>query len=177
MEKEQLKELISEGLSTRELAYKLNTCQSNIKYWLKKYNLKTLFNQYNKGYHQEITEKVCPVCNQTKPVNEFYPRRGRIGYAGYCKKCDNEYTQKRIVNTKIKMILYKGGHCVDCDLPLEKSHYSVFDFHHTNHSEKDPNFKHIRSHNWERIKKEIDKCILLCSNCHRLRHALGNTED
>jgi len=39
------------------------------------------------------------------------------------------------------------------------------DFHHTNSKEKDFKISGI-SVSWERIKKELDKCVLVCKNCH-----------
>jgi predicted HNH restriction endonuclease len=69
------------------------------------------------------------------------------------------------------MINYKGGKCERCPLKLEDSHYSVFEFHHTNPKEKDINFKRIKMFKWGKIKNEIDKCMLVCSNCHRIIHA------
>lgn len=69
------------------------------------------------------------------------------------------------------MVKYKGGECERCKLKLEDTHYSVFDFHHINSEEKDPNFGKIKFQKWEVIKEEIDKCQLLCSNCHRITHA------
>jgi len=48
----------------------------------------------------------------------------------------------------------------------------ALEFHHRNPSEKEFNVSskgHSRS--WERVKKEIEKCDLLCANCHREIHA------
>ena len=63
-------------------------------------------------------------------------------------------------------IAYKGGRCTICG--YDKSP-AGFDFHHVDPQEKDFT---ISSHmtSWERIKKEIDKCVLLCANCHREVH-------
>jgi hypothetical protein len=69
------------------------------------------------------------------------------------------------------MIEYKGGQCERCRLNLNDTHYAVFDFHHIDPSEKDDNFKKIKFQKWEKIKQEIDKCMLVCSNCHREIHA------
>jgi len=55
-------------------------------------------------------------------------------------------------------------------LKLENSHYCVYDFHHLDPLTKDKNFDTIKSKSWEKVKEEIDKCQLLCSNCHRLAH-------
>jgi 5-methylcytosine-specific restriction endonuclease McrA len=61
-----------------------------------------------------------------------------------------------------------GLRCVDCGFV---GHHSQMDFHHLDPTKKDKNIGHlIWQRTWEKIKEEIDKCILLCSNCHRLRH-------
>ena len=70
------------------------------------------------------------------------------------------------------MIKYKGSKCNDCPLTLENSHPNVFEFHHLNPNEKDIDWKHIKVKKWDTIKIELDKCVLLCANCHRLRHAI-----
>ena len=68
--------------------------------------------------------------------------------------------------TKIKLIQYKGGECEICD--YKKSIWAL-EFHH-----KDPNEKDFgisgKSWSFERLKKEVDKCILVCSNCHQEIH-------
>jgi 5-methylcytosine-specific restriction endonuclease McrA len=47
------------------------------------------------------------------------------------------------------------------------------DFHHTNPKSKDINPGDMvgSGWSWERMMKEIDKCIVLCANCHRKVHA------
>jgi hypothetical protein len=81
-------------------------------------------------------------------------------------KCKNKYfVDRRRLELKFKAVQYKGGRCEICGhtgLP------AVFDFHHLDPSLKsfsisaDP---HTRS--WAKVKEEIDKCQLLCANCHR----------
>jgi predicted transcriptional regulator len=171
MEKEILEKLIESGLSQREIAFKLECSQSNIKYWLRKHGLKTTCKKYNKKIREN---KYCPKCKKIKSINEFYKRTNRDSWGGYCKECSNNYHTERVRDVKIKMINYKGGQCVDCGLKLCDSHYSVFDFHHIDSTTKDPNFSKIKYQNWNKIKEEIEKCELLCSNCHRIKHALIN---
>jgi hypothetical protein len=57
---------------------------------------------------------------------------------------------------------YKGGCCERCG--YNKSN-SVLQFHHLNPQEKDFNIGN-KSYSFERIKKEVDKCIMVCANCH-----------
>lgn len=169
MNKDTLEKLINLNFSQRDIATHLNISQSNIKYWLRKFNLKTNHSQYNE---KKLTEKYCPKCKTVKSIDEFYRSNTRKNGNSHCKKCSNELTTERQIKMKIRMIEYKGGQCNKCKLKLVDCHYSVFDFHHINPNSKDINFKHIKSQKWDKIKKEIDNCELLCSNCHRIKHAL-----
>ena len=66
-------------------------------------------------------------------------------------------------------IKYKGGKCALCGY---KKCEQGLEFHHFNSSKKDFGISakgYTRS--WRTIKEELDKCILLCSNCHREVHA------
>lgn len=86
-----------------------------------------------------------------------------------CKKCATEAVSKRRRVVKIKAIEYKGGACSQCG--YDKS-YEALDFHHLNPDEKDFNISHNgHTRSWESTKKELDKCILICANCHREIHA------
>ena len=49
--------------------------------------------------------------------------------------------------------------------------YCVFQFHHSDRENKKFTISNkLSDGNWEEIKKEAEKCVLLCSNCHRKRH-------
>lgn len=72
-------------------------------------------------------------------------------------------TRKR--NKKIKAVTYKGGKCSKCG--YEKC-MKALEFHHLIPEEKGYDLNHAKIDKpWEILKKELDKCILLCSNCHR----------
>jgi len=63
---------------------------------------------------------------------------------------------------KQELVEYKGGCCEVCG--YNKS-IQVLQFHHIDPNEKDFNISG-RSYSFERLKKEVDKCIMVCSNCH-----------
>lgn len=63
---------------------------------------------------------------------------------------------------KIELVKYKGGKCECCG--YDKS-VSVLQFHHLDLKEKDFTIGGS-SYGFERLKKEVDKCIMVCANCH-----------
>ena len=66
-------------------------------------------------------------------------------------------------------IEYKGGKCERCSY---QRCLDALEFHHLDSSKKDFGISdrgYTRS--WKRIREEIEKCILLCANCHREIHA------
>jgi hypothetical protein len=86
-----------------------------------------------------------------------------------CKKCNVEAVTKRRRKIKLKAVEYKGDKCEICGY---NKCINVFEFHHKDPNEKDFAISHNgHSRSWERVKKEIDKCMLLCANCHREIHA------
>jgi hypothetical protein len=128
--------------------------------------------------------KTCRKCNETKPLSDFgKDSREKDGLHNHCKVCYNIRKRKwhrtsdgeaayqkargRAANKKLRAIEYKGGKCEDCG---GEFHISVFEFHHKDPKEKDGSPAALRNYTWERYKAEIDKCALLCANCHRLRH-------
>ena len=119
--------------------------------------------------------KTCKKCRESKPDNEFYAQqqRGKNGQVWryldpYCKPCRLEYGADRRRQIKEQAVAYLGGKCTDCGLV---DHAVVYDFHHLDPEQKDFSIgKNARV--FTSIQAELDKCILLCSNCHRKRHYL-----
>lgn len=105
-------------------------------------------------------EKECKIHGLT----EFTLTSGRYK----CKKCIVEAVQKRRDKIKQMALYYKGGKCEKCGY---NKCISALEFHHLDSNEKDFSISskgYTRS--WESVKAELDKCILVCSNCHREIH-------
>lgn len=115
-------------------------------------------------------KKICTQCNEEKEFTEFYTKKGRKSQASFCKNCFNQMCMKRWQQIKIKAIIYKGNKCNDCTLEYPKYPSCIFDFHHLDSNYKEFGWGKLRLKSWNKIIKEIDKCVLLCSNCHRIRH-------
>ena len=112
---------------------------------------------------KKITEPMyrCSQCGDENPEN--FP----VGRYTECKKCRNRYNKKALKNNKRRGIDYLGGKCACCG--FDKG-LSAFDFHHINPNHKDANFPRHLYWSWDRLKTELDLCLLMCSNCHRLLH-------
>jgi 5-methylcytosine-specific restriction endonuclease McrA len=77
---------------------------------------------------------------------------------------------------KLRIVLYKkravellGGKCCICG--YDKCIASL-QFHHVNPKNKSTDIKSIICCSWSRIMFELEKCVLLCSNCHEEYHYL-----
>lgn len=70
---------------------------------------------------------------------------------------------------KQKLIDYKGGKCERCG--YNKEYTNAYDFHHINPNEKEFGISYKgRNRAIAVLKREVDKCLLLCANCHREVH-------
>lgn len=122
-----------------------------------------------------------------------HPRRQRTKKCKFCsslitsdktfcsKECYTNGRSRRRVNRPIgyervknfrtalkqQSVDYKGGKCNICGY---SRCIKALEFHHLDPSEKDFSLS-VVSKSFESIKPELDKCVLLCANCHREVHA------
>jgi 5-methylcytosine-specific restriction endonuclease McrA len=81
--------------------------------------------------------------------------------------------KKRRKHIRQQAIAALGGKCQKCGYA---TCLDALEFHHVDESCKDFGISskgYTRS--WDCVKRELDKCTLLCANCHRELHALVNT--
>jgi hypothetical protein len=76
---------------------------------------------------------------------------------------------KRRKKVRSMAVEYKGGKCERCGY---NRCIDALEFHHADPTQKDFNISskgYTRS--WKRVQAELDKCVMLCANCHRETHA------
>ena len=75
--------------------------------------------------------------------------------------------RKRSIMAWVNDIKAQSG-CSSC----EENHPACLDFHHTDPSKKEQEISRMvrAGKGMAKIQKEIDKCVLLCANCHRKQH-------
>lgn len=70
---------------------------------------------------------------------------------------------------KLKCVQHLGGKCESCGYNRCRE---ALEFHHRNPSSKDFSISSAWiGRSWDAIERELDKCLLLCANCHREVHA------
>ena len=84
-----------------------------------------------------------------------------------CKKCCVEAVQRRREKMKKLLIEYKGGKCEICGYDRCKS---ALEFHHVDPNKKKFGIGEGNTRSLDENKKEVDKCVLVCANCHREIH-------
>ena len=118
--------------------------------------------------------KVCTICQKELPIEDFNWRDKKKGIRrSECKSCHTKYMQNRIAEKRKYALQVKEQlGCAKCG---EIRPY-VLDFHHLDPSEKENTVSRLitNTSNIESVKKEIAKCVVLCSNCHREFHYLND---
>ncbi len=109
-----------------------------------------------------ITEKECKICRKTLSITSYYN-----GMAA-CKECHNDRVLQNQRELKKECVDYLGGKCCICG--YNRCQGSL-EFHHKDPEQKDFGLSQKRRHSFDELKKELDKCILVCANCHREIHA------
>lgn len=168
MKYEDIKNEIDKNLSINEIAINFKCSKSNIRYWLKKYNLKTKFtNKINNGWK-------CIICNNSLNGNKRLYCSNNCKQKSHYEKIKNQpntyHNQTiRYLKRKIEFINLLGGKCSNCGY---FKNITALEFHHINPKNKLFSLDSRKLANGNKIKlmDELKKCTLLCSNCHRELH-------
>lgn len=152
-------DLYNSGLTCFEISDKLLIHRTTISRILKKagIEIEKRITEAKLKLQEERGNRVCLICEGDTGVKRKI-----------CMKC---YTNTRRFKIKKWMIEYKGGECIEC----HNSNLDIgcYDFHHLDPKEKDFNLSGLNSAKMslEKVRKELDKCVLLCANCHREKHS------
>jgi len=116
--------------------------------------------------------KECKVCRIVKHEDNFTLLKKGVRHS-YCKSClrqkNLEYNRKnpgrRSPSSSLLIELKNSSNCMECGKSYP--HY-IMDFDHVK-GEKRYNLSQIRNHSLQTVKREIEKCDIVCVNCHRVR--------
>lgn len=147
--------------------------KTTIRYWKKKYGLLSLSQtRASPGSGRSLT---CSMCRQTKTVNDYFSKDGRRS-SSYCKPCHGIWTRDRYRKFKLQCLEYFGRS--SCQICGYDKYIGSLDFHHIDDMSKDFAISDRRKMAFDdTIRDELDKCALLCSNCHGEVHGgLVNVE-
>jgi hypothetical protein len=130
--------------------------------------------------------KTCRVCKKQKDISHFSPSaKNRHGVKTICRPCETEYQKSRLKsnpeyaknqmrNTEKRRFMIrdmirdaKNVPCIDCKVSYP---WMVMDFDHRPGETKVAEVSKLAtSASVQKIRDEIAKCDVVCSNCHRLR--------
>lgn len=117
------------------------------------------FGQHNtKRLHEPSSgENTQCICNQCGREYQYSRRAGHTH-----KLCNSCLQLRRRQRIKERAVEYKGGKCVcGYDRCTAAMH-----FHHIDPKQKEFDISGSANLSWDRIRQELDKCIMLCANCH-----------
>jgi hypothetical protein len=132
--------------------------------------------------------KTCKDCKQQKDFSEFNKKGS--GYQHHCRVCQRKWyknyynsvdkERKRLYSNnvesrdRIRKITRdaRDRPCMDCG---QSYPYYVMDFDHRDPANKEFTVARMVSSNMspEKVLKEIEKCDVVCANCHRIRTHSG----
>lgn len=124
--------------------------------------------------------KYCIKCDKTLSI-ECFSKKGKTR-CHKCKSCQRAYSKEHYQNNRsnhlAKVKKYKNkvrefirdfktiNPCTDC---RNYFHFSMMDFDHLEFESKKFNIANTEHHSFPQIMQELQKCELVCSNCHRFR--------
>lgn len=139
--------------------------------------LKVKYQDLTSEEHAE--KKICPRCKNIINISEISSiALKRRDYT--CKQCKSDYNKKyrqlnkdRVSNNaKLARQKYKNllnEYLIECCV-CGQNNKLVLEFHHIDDKEKEHTIGLMREFSTSKIVNEIEKCIVLCRNCHHLYH-------
>jgi hypothetical protein len=100
----------------------------------------------------------CRICKK-------YYKGGHRQCKGICASCRVSESRRK---KKTELVEYKGGKCIICNY---NKCQQALQFHHKDPSIKEFSLANSGTMDLEKLKNEVDKCLLVCANCHGEIHA------
>jgi 5-methylcytosine-specific restriction endonuclease McrA len=163
LDREQLRALVADGLTLREIAIELGTLINRVHYWIDKYELgptgrgqrATAIRKAREAGVNELSLE-CPVHGETT----FWVGKAAVR----CRKCNSAGVAERRRKVKRLLVAEAGGCCQVCGFDRSQA---ALEFHHLNPATKSFGLGAAGvSRSIARARTEAAKCILLCANCH-----------
>lgn len=127
--------------------------------------------------------KTCSKCKRTKVAGEFNKNSSRKdGLQTFCRPCEKQRKSEYYAKHKQRFVDYARAYkarkrewwnqykqtlsCIRCG----DTRWYVLDFHHRDPASKDFPLSEVDKFGIQRIMKEVEKCDVLCANCHREHH-------
>jgi hypothetical protein len=127
-------------------------------------------------------KKICSKCNIAKALDEFnFRQKSKEIRHAYCKDCGKlltkshyqrnkkQYMDKNLRSLKKRREFVqkmKNKPCADCGIVYP---YYVMDFDHRENETKEFGLHKVTQKALGALKREIEKCDVVCANCHRER--------
>jgi predicted transcriptional regulator len=149
-------------------AYKRRHCKLCENVRLNKYNHAATPLCKQCGYPTRSTyrSELCRPCEMNRLTLERQEQRRAKQEARKRRKV--KHKQQLSLKWKTTAAAERNNTCQRCG--LQSKILSVFDFHHLDPASKNRDFASIRT--WTQYREELQKCVMLCSNCHRIIHWL-----
>jgi transposase-like protein len=166
IDRERLEALVEEGGSIAEIAADVDLSKATVRYWLRRYGLRTLNARHRSSSRLVRAAKEAGLSSVTMSC----PRHGETEFSiegrGYyrCKRCRSDAVTRRRRRVKAILVAEAGGRCTVCGYDRC---VGALSFHHL-----DPREKLLRVSAYgnglslDTLRAEARKCVLLCANCH-----------
>ena len=163
LRREALEPWVSQGLSTREIAGRLNRSQHTVRYWIDRYGLA--------GSHAaRLAERRAALAAGRKTITAICRVHGSTTFLiensgrSRCRQCRQDAVSRRRRKAKAQLVEEAGGHCAICGYD---KYLGALQFHHLDPSQKEFGLGLSgATRSMERARREAAKCALLCANCH-----------
>lgn len=162
MDKEKLQHTLNTTKNLKEIAKEFNISITTVRYWISKHEIKK---ENTCLENCLVCAKKCKklYCSLTCKKKDYYENNKE-----HLKTISKEYCKNNREIFKKLAINYGGSKCKHCGY---NNNYSALAFHHLDPDQKDFALGSIRSKTLTpSLRSELDKCILLCHNCHNIEH-------
>lgn len=118
--------------------------------------------EYRDWLLQNINLFYCTTCCSVYTLSDKVARENQ------CKNCNSKESSKKTVSKRKMLYDYLANKCcTDCGI----SNPIVLEFDHIDPTNKKHNVSSMMGYSWSKILEEINKCDIVCANCHRIRTA------